>query len=178
MAAKISKYSKRTISKELSAKEKSLLDTPLEQKLYRYAKESKSVLLHGKDNVGRGNLIRSVSHVLRLRLSDWGGFDHFDGIIIPYINDALDDYLPPEMKKAKEDKNHERILELLCDTRFSSNTLSGIDLRLSDGKTIFEKLNERLYFSQDKMIDFLRLAVGKNVLGEKHRNESFFQGTS
>ena len=71
------------MTKQTTSNLKLLLPTPLEQDLFRYAKESEPVLLHGKDSVGRlRNLIQPIHFILNCGGSIWGrdtdGLDYFD----------------------------------------------------------------------------------------------------
>jgi hypothetical protein len=70
-------------SKKTTSNIKLLLPTPLGQELLGYAKESKPVLLHGKDSVGRlRDLIQPIHFILNCGGSVWGrdteGLDYFD----------------------------------------------------------------------------------------------------
>ncbi len=123
--------------------------TPLEQKLFRYAKESKPVLLYGKDSVDRGRLVISV-HRGRLGRN----FEYIGNKKIPNAFRNSADYLVYEMRNAIADRNHEKIFELLRDSRLMSNSVTFEDCGLEDGKTVFGRLTDMTSFSQNELIDY------------------------
>ncbi|MHC4268861.1 MAG: hypothetical protein ACYSTS_10370 [Planctomycetota bacterium] len=172
MDTKKSKSPKQAVSKQLSAEEMSLLRSPLEQELYGYAVESKSVLLYGKDNVNKRNLITSVIRVVKLRLSD-KSFDYTRDINLPDIDDEIKGCLPPEMRKAIEDEDYKKIFELIRDTRFSSDAIGFLDCGLNDGKSVYEIMTHNLFFSESDLTNYLRFRDGKTVSCES-KEQSFF----
>ncbi len=152
------KSSKQATSKELSANEKDLLRTPLEQELYGYAKKGQPVLLHGNDTGDRFDLLRMPHLTLHDGLSADGIFEYLlkeeipKACIAPFV---CRDYLIPEMRKAMEDGNHKRIFKLICSSRYPSYMLKRVDCENESGEAIFGKLTDDEEFTEAEVIDYI-----------------------
>ncbi len=155
-AAKKTSKSKKKVSKEkpspLVKKEnkplKKLPDvklSPIEQKLLGLANENKSVLIYGKDTIGRYELIR------RTHLKKRGKEDLFG-------------MMKAKLKDITRNKNQEELHKLLRDFRSTDNTYNYFDFNVVDANKFLEIMSEDKSFTQEEVID----KISSMIKRERH----------
>lgn len=122
----------------------------LESKLLECAKKGKPVLLYGKDDFGRKDLVRRI-HIKNGGIdSPWEYFDCGGKI-------QSEEYFNNEMLKVIKDGDSKRVQELLDNCRSTVKTWMRLNCASKQGDEVFSELYSAQMFSSDRteIMDYL-----------------------
>ena len=126
--------------------------------LLPYAKTNKPILLSGNYD---GDLFIFMSEFHKMLRGKEPLFNYVGKEEMPE-DFSPDEYLAAEMKKAIEDRNHERIYELFRDFKCTENTYKRIDCQNDDGETVLEKLTGIERFTQEEVLERISSMMRRN----------------